>query len=278
METPLTPLDSTDLPTRSTVTTVDGAALHTVHLILPAFNEEASLGDLLERLAHTRITDHVLRVWIVDDGSSDHTAEVALDPHGTLTATLVRHPVNRGLGRAVSTGIRNALHDATDDDDVIAIMDADNTHDPELLQALVDDIENGADIAVCSRFVPGGDDTTAPFLRRIMSRGAAEVFARIVPISGLHDFTCGYRAYRAGLLRRAQQQWGESLITEQGFACMVELLMRLRHFHPSVAEVPMVLQYDLKQSPSKLRLARTLRQYAALVVRDRVTPEPQLVA
>jgi dolichol-phosphate mannosyltransferase len=88
------------------------------------------------------------------------------------------------------------------------------------------------------------------------------------------DFTSGYRAYRVGLLKRARGHYGERLIEEQGFACMVELLLKLRHCHPVIVEVPLVLRYDRKQSASKLRLGRTMMQYLKLLIRDRLAPPP----
>ena len=61
---------------------------------------------------------------------------------------------------------------------------------------------------------------------------------------------------------------------ERGFACMVELLLKLRYCRPVIAEVPMVLRYDRKQTPSKLKLARTIAQYLKLALRDRLSPPP----
>jgi dolichol-phosphate mannosyltransferase len=132
----------------------------------------------------------------------------------------------------------------------------------------------GADLVIASRYVSGGDDSTAPALRRLLSRGAATVFRTMFPLDGFNDFTSGFRAYRVSLLRRANDHWGERLVEERGFACMVELLLKLRHWSPQIAEVPLVLRYDRKASASKLRIARTIAQYLKLAARDRLVPEP----
>ncbi|KUI39750.1 glycosyltransferase [Mycobacterium sp. GA-2829] len=252
---------------------VDTAVRHKqVHIVLPAYNEEGSLRPLLERIDRLAATQP-LTVWVIDDGSADGTAAVAADGPESLTVNVVSHEVNLGLGQAIQTGLRSVLATASDDD-VLVVMDADDTHDPTLVTALVREIDNGADIAICSRFTDGGDDTTAPPLRRVMSRGAAHMFRTVAKIDGVRDFTSGYRAYRVSLLRRATGHWGERLVVEQGFACMVELLLKLRHCNPRIAEVPLVLQYDRKQGASKLKLARTLRQYFKLLVRESFTPAP----
>jgi len=242
------------------------------HVVLPAFNEEGSLPSLLARLAAASRTEQLM-VWVVDDGSSDRTAEVARRGVKGLDVALVQHPHNLGLGQAVQSGLRAALGVATDAD-VVVVMDADDTHDPALIHALHAAIDSGADVAICSRFVHGGDDSTAPPLRRALSRGAAVLFRKVLALDDVHDFTSGFRAYRVTLLARAAEHWGERLIEEQGFACMVELLLKLRHCRPVIAEVPLVLQYDRKQGASKLKLRATIVQYMKLLLRDRLSPAP----
>lgn len=244
----------------------------TAHVVLPAYNEEGSLPPLLARLADAAATERLV-VWVIDDGSTDRTAEIAAAGRSGLDVRLVRHPRNLGLGQAVQSGIRAVLA-AADPDDHMVVMDADDTHDPGLLSRLREGIEAGADVVICSRFVDGGDDRTVPPLRRLLSRGAAVAFRRALGLRGVHDFTSGFRAYRVELLTRAAQHWGERLVEEQGFACMVELLLKLRHCSPVITEIPLVMQYDRKQGASKLRLKRTMGQYAKLLVRDRLAPAP----
>ena len=254
-------------PATAVATPVRGRA----HVVLPAYNEAAGLPSLLRRIAEVAHTEQVT-AWVVDDGSSDGTADVATGVAG-LDVRLVRHPVNLGLGQAVQTGLKAALSDAAEDDFVV-VMDADDTHDPALITKLGNEIVAGSDVVICSRFVAGGDDKTAPLFRRMLSRGAAVLFRRVLGLVDVHDFTSGFRAYRVSLLTRASTHWGERLVEERGFACMVELLLKLRHCHPVITEVPLELRYDRKQGPSKLKLRRTVVQYVRLLMRDRLTPAP----
>ena len=255
-------------------TALGKAKVANTHIVLPAYNEEGSLPHLLKRLAGVSSNyQGEMFAWIVDDGSEDETATIALRGAPGLNVHLVSHERNMGLGQAVITGIIAVLQKASDNDAII-VMDADDTHDAELIHSMINQINSGADIAVASRFVPGGDDSSAPFFRRILSRGAALVFKTILPIKEVEDFTSGYRAYRVSLLKRAVRHWGERLIEEQGFACMVELLLKLRYLGPTIYEVPLFLRYDRKQGKSKLKLVRTLIQYLKLAIRDRLSPKP----
>lgn len=245
-----------------------------IHVLLPAYNEEGSLPPLLDRLRDASAAwEQPVSVWVVDDGSRDGTADAARAPRVGLDVTLISHPVNMGLGQAVHSAIRASVAEAGDDD-VVVVMDADDTHDVQLIPELERAIRNGADLAIASRFVSGGDDSTAPRFRRLLSRGAAVLFRVALPLDGVRDFTSGYRAYRVSLLRRAAGHYGERLVEEKGFACMVELLLKLRYCRPVVVEVPLLLRYDRKQGESKLRLGRTIVQYVRLLLRDRLTPPP----
>ncbi len=245
-----------------------------VHVILPAFNEVDSLPPLLNRLAELASEmANPMVAWVVDDGSEDGTAQAARCEVGKLDVRLVRHSVNMGLGQALHTGLRSVI-EAAQDNDVAVVMDADDTHDVRLIPHMIERIQQGDRIVIASRFVKGGDDRTAPRFRRFLSRGAAIVFRGLFPLEGFKDFTSGYRAYSVELLRNASTYWGQRLIEERGFACMVELLLKLRHWKPGISEVPLVLRYDRKQGTSKLRLWRTIRQYIKLAIRDWLAPPP----
>lgn len=249
--------------------------IENVYFVLPAYNEEESLPNLLTRLRNLKSEHNIkLNIVVVNDGSSDETAKVTQESAKGLRLTLVNHERNMGLGQAVQTGIKEALSQAGIND-IIIIMDADDTHDVTLMDQMIEKVENGADIVIASRFVAGGNDESAPPFRRMLSRGASVVFKTLLPLNKINDFTSGFRAYRVSLLNKASIHWGETLILEQGFACMVELLLKLRHWEPKIEEIPFFLRYDRKLGASKLKLFKTLLQYLKLGIRDRVSPAPR---
>ncbi len=250
-------------------------AVGSAYIVLPAYNEEECLHNLLKRIASIQQECSIsLKVLVVDDGSSDKTASIVKKGVQSLDLRLISHERNLGLGQAVQTGIKEALTLASEDD-IVVIMDADDTHDVALIDLMRAKIEKGVDIVIASRFVDGGDDSSAPQFRRFLSRGAKFLFRALLPLNGINDFTSGYRAYNVSLLKKASLHWGERLVEEQGFACMVELLLKLRHWSPEIDEVPLYLRYDRKLGMSKLKLKRTILQYIKLALRDILSPAPR---
>ncbi len=247
-----------------------------VVVVLPAYNEEANLAPLLDGIA-TSLAEEGLpyETVVVDDGSTDATAPVAEWYAARMPLRLVRHPANLGLGPTLRDGLRAALARCGEDDVVVA-MDADNSHLPGLIGAMVRAVREGNDVVIASRYRPGARVLGVPFLRRLLSRVAAWLFRLVFPIAGVKDYTCGYRAYRAGALRRAWQCYGEQLLSEAGFQCTVDLLLKLARAGAICREVPMVLRYDQKQGESKMRVGRTVWKTLALMLRRRLERLPQV--
>jgi dolichol-phosphate mannosyltransferase len=246
----------------------------TVWLVLPAYNEAENLVPLLKRVQVAWLGRFPFRVLVVDDGSRDATVAVAEGAGRRLPLTVIRHEQNRGLAAAIRTGIGEACRRAADRD-VVVTMDADNSHPPELVPRMLARLEDGCDLVIASRFVPGGREEGVPWRRRMLSRAAAAVFRCLCPMPGVRDYTTGFRAYRAGLLKELWRRHGDRLIEATAFSVMTEVLLKARNTQPRVAEVPLVLRYDLKGGPSKMRLGRTLRDYAALLRRELGTRRPR---
>jgi len=245
-----------------------------VIVTLPAYNEEEALPALLRRIAAAPGGPY--RTFVVDDGSQDATAARAEALRELLPELRVlRHERNRGLGAALVTGWTAAL-EALGDDGAVVTMDADNTHDPALIADLVRALREGADVAIASRFAPGGGEVGLSPLRRLLSRGACLFLAAARPAPGVRDYTCGYRAYRAGVLRRAFATYGPTgLVTAPGFACSAEVLVKLAELGARFREVPLVLRYDLRAGKSKMRILRTISGYLYILrVTHRAAPHP----
>ncbi len=238
----------------------------TVHIVLPAYDEAENLPALLTALGDTLARLPVpARVLLVDDGSRDATAEVARRFAPALPITVERHPRNLGLGRTLADGLMRALAEAADSDAIVT-MDADDTHPPAVIPLLLAALDAGADVAVASRYVAGARLQGVPLRRRLISRAAAQLVRAVAPVPGVRDVTCGFRAYRAAALRRAAAHYGQ-LVEADGFACMLDLLLKLHGVGATVTEIPIDLRYDRKRSASKLRVGRTVMETMGVLAR-----------
>jgi dolichol-phosphate mannosyltransferase len=241
-----------------------------VIITLPAYNEEESLPLLLERVEESMGEDDTeYRVIVVNDGSTDGTAAVTDALEGRMPLERIDHDTNRGLGEAVRTGLLHALGLA-DDRDIIVTMDSDNTHTPGLIPGMVRRIREGNDVVIASRFRPGAHIMGVPLYRRVLSRAGSWCFRVAFPTRNVRDFTSGYRAYRAGTLRRAFEIYGRQFVTESGFSCMVDILLKLRSTGAIMTELPLVLRYDYKYGVSKMLVLRTVFDTLKLLVARRL--------
>lgn len=240
-----------------------------IFVVLPAYNEEENLGPLLDEIAQTmREEDFRYQVILVDDGSQDGTVAIALARKDQMPIHIERHPANQGLGRTIADGLRLAVEEASAGDFIIT-LDADNTHPPGLMGAMVRGLREGRDVVIASRYQSGARVLGVPPLRRLMSWGASWLFRLVFPIPGVRDYTCGYRAYRASVLQEAFRRYGEKLVSEAGFACMVEILLKLHKLGAIYGEVPLVLHYERKAGRSKMRIGRTVGHTLRLLLRYR---------
>jgi dolichol-phosphate mannosyltransferase len=240
-------------------------------VVLPAYNEAVALPRLLKRIHEAASSmPQPCRVLVVDDGSTDDTAKQAqAGNQPDLPVTVVRHGNNRGLHAAIDTGLREATAMCGPDDWVVT-MDADDTHPPRLIPRMIAEGAGGADVVIASRFQPGAIWHGRSADRVLFSNAVSWMFRTAWPMTGVRDYTCGFRAYRASLLQRARDRWGNALVSEPSFACMPDLLWKLHVLRPVIREVPLELHYDRKPGASKMQVGRTIRRTLVLLVKRRL--------
>lgn len=241
-----------------------------VFLTLPAYNEEASLPELLANYEREIYPlGNTGKIVIVDDGSSDGTMNVIQDWSSRLPIEVVRHRENCGLGETIRDGLQHAAELARPDD-VVVTMDADNTHPVGIIPEMLRRIADGFDVVIASRYRPGAKVVGLSPFRHLMSFGVRVLFQAAFPIPGVRDYSCGFRAYRAGALKQAWAHYGGRLVTEGSFACMAEILLKLRRMGLRMDEVPMVLRYDQKRGESKIRILQTVFRTLRLMAKSRL--------
>jgi dolichol-phosphate mannosyltransferase len=260
------------------ITSIEEFDCKLISIILPAYNEEEALPPLLDSIEYVKECYLPnLRVFVVDDGSADSTPAVVTQRSAQFPwVQLVQHESNQGLSGAIQSGFQAALRDAKPDD-IVVTLDADNTQPPEIIPDMAMLIDHrSVDVVVASRFRKGAEVHGVPAMRRVYSRIMSILFQLAFPVHGVRDYSCGFRAYRAGVLQQAYATYGDTFITERGFACMVEILFQLSRLGDTkFAEVPFVLRYDLKPTETKMRVVKTITDTLRVAMKYRFMKPPQ---
>ncbi|MET0911473.1 MAG: polyprenol monophosphomannose synthase [Ilumatobacteraceae bacterium] len=223
--------------------------------IVPTFNEVDTLEAVVRGL---RDVEPGIGIVVVDDSSADGTSELAHRLVGELgDITVIDRPTKLGLGSAYRRGIGNALQQGAD---VCVQIDADLSHDPTDLPALLANISHGADLAIGSRYVPGGRIERWPWSRRWLSRWGNRYAAGVLGLA-VNDATAGYRAYRAEALRRMDFD----TVTADGYGFQIEMTHRIVRTGGKIVEFPITFR-DRGSGQSKLNRG-IVREAVGLVVR-----------
>jgi dolichol-phosphate mannosyltransferase len=247
-----------------------------VTVVLPAYNEQDNLVGLLQSISESLSDGHLdFQIIVVNDGSSDRTPEILREQEAILPLTVLAHETNQGLGATIRDGL-NYANQISNSKDVIVTMDADETQSPGLILRMVRMIKEGHDIVIASRYQPGARVIGLSLHRRLISYAGSKLMRVVFPIHGVRDYTCGYRAFRGEALSRALSVYGDRFVDQDGFQCMVDILLKMRRMPNLVfGEVPLILRYDLKQGESKMRLFRTARKTLRLLFERKFGSPPR---
>ena len=212
-----------------------------VTVVVPTYNERENLDDIVRA-----VMAHGYRVMVVDDSSPDGTGEIADGlAEGHEKVSVLHRTSKQGLGPAYAAAFDQLLDG---DSDVIIEMDADFSHDPADLPRLLEAIEAGADLAIGSRYVPGGDTPDWPLIRRVISQGG-NLYARVMLGISVADATAGFRAFRSEALRRLPYASAEA----SGYGFQVEMAWRASEAGLTITEVPVSFK-DRTRGKSKMGL------------------------
>jgi dolichol-phosphate mannosyltransferase len=212
-----------------------------VTVVVPTYNEAGNIERLCSEVRKAAPDADIL---VVDDASPDGTADLAEKLNESLgRITVLRRAGKEGLGAAYRAGLRAAIDGGAQ---ICVQVDADLSHDPAVLPALIANAENGADLAIGSRYVPGGLTENWPRRRRSLSRWGNRYAAGVLGLA-INDATAGYRAYRADALERMEFD----TVAAEGYGFQIEMTYRLVRIGGKVVEFPITFR-DRTEGISKM--------------------------
>jgi len=238
-----------------------------IYILLPAYNEELSIGNLFPKLQdffeNTLKSEY--KIIICDDGSKDKTLEKIKEFENKIPIVVLSHKINRGLGETIRDLFEYAA-EVSNPDDILIRLDCDDTHDPMFIKGMIDQINNGYDVVIASRFVKGGGQEGLDAYRTYISLAANKFMKIFFNVKGLKEYSSGFRAYRAEIIHKCISFYGNNFIQLKGlgFTCTLEKIVKLKIIGAKIGEAPFVLKYHLKQSPSKMVSSLTTMGYLTL--------------
>ncbi len=204
-----------------------------VVVIVPTYNERENIESLVTQLL---ALPTAVRIIVVDDNSPDSTGAIAdrLAVESNGHVGVIHRAGKLGLGTAYVAGFKRALAEGAD---LICTMDADFSHNPRYIPAMMDKIGQGYDLVIGSRYVRGGGASGCTFARKLLSWGA-NAFARTMLGLHAHDTTAGFRCYRRDVL----QEMDLDGIKASGYSFLIEMLYRVQRRGWRVGEVSIVFE------------------------------------
>ena len=224
-------------------------------IVIPTYNERGNIEILISRIAALHMP--TASIIVVDDASPDGTGAVVSALQGTYPfVSLIERSGKKGLGSAYVEGFTRALAQGAD---IIIEMDADLSHAPEDIPRLLSAIEEGADVAIGSRRVPGGQIVGWHWRRHVAS-ACATWLSRALLGFGTRDITSGFRAFRRSTL--LAMHFAD--VRSDGYAFQEEMLVRCERGKFIISEIPVVFT-DRARGQSKLGLRDVVSFFVTLM-------------
>ncbi|MFH1051915.1 MAG: polyprenol monophosphomannose synthase [bacterium] len=209
-------------------------------VVIPTYNEAENIVALIADLHHNVEDLHVL---VVDDNSPDGTAGLVKTlMQNDDSVHLIERPVKNGLGTAYCAGFTWALENGFD---IILEMDADFSHNPEVIPVMLKEIEN-YDLVLGSRYISGVNVVNWPLSRLILSYGA-NLYTRVITGMPVMDATGGFKCFRAEFLRKINL----SKVKSNGYGFQIEMNYRLWKKGARIKEIPIIF-IDRRSGVSKM--------------------------
>ena len=235
-----------------------------IYILVPVFNEEENISPLVSNIDFTlRKIGEEYRLVFINDGSTDKTAEAIHNHMELYPLEILENIPNQGVGASFEKGFKY-FTEKGNNRDVLITMEGDNTCDLTILPKMIHIVREGKDFALASCYAKGGKLKNCPLERKFFSMAANWLCKILFHIKGVHTYSSFYRAFSHLTIHRLYSLYNNNVIKENGFTCMVELLLKLHHAGFGFTEVPCTLFFKNRRGSSKLKKRKTIKSYLQL--------------
>jgi dolichol-phosphate mannosyltransferase len=234
-----------------------------IYFLVPVYNEEQNLDLLAANLKLVLPGEEKIFVFS-DDGSKDGSVEKIAVLFKDTAHIVLGDGSNHGPGYAFNTGFEWVLDHSAKESDILITIEADNTSDLSLLVPMVANNRMGFSLVLASVYAQGGGFDKTSFLRKLYS-AVANLALRFIFDIKVQTLSSFYRAYSLGLLRKIKVRYPQ-MITETGFLCMIEILIKAIRVEATILEIPMMLNSAIRKGKSKMKVFKTMLSYVRFTV------------
>ena len=219
-------------------------------VVIPTYNEKDNLPILVQKIFDLKISD--LRLIIVDDNSPDGTGKIAEDLAMKYPIRVIHREKKEGLGKAYVAAFKEIL--SKDEAMFVIQMDADLSHDPAVIPAMLEKIQN-CDLVIGSRYIPGGQTVNWDFFRKLISR-FGNSYARVVLGLPYRDLTGGFKCWRSEVLGKIDLD----SLSSTGYNFQIETTYKAHPLGYKINEIPITF-VERKVGKSKFNLGIILESF-----------------
>lgn len=224
-----------------------------VYLIIATYNEKENISQLLKEVLVLAIPD--LKIIVVDDNSPDGTAGIVRRDFADKPVQLIVRTTERGYGSAHLVGFKEARDQGAK---IIISMDADFSHQPNVILEMIKQIEAGYEVVIGSRRVAGGKIVGWGMIRKLASQ-TAMIITRLILGIKTKDVTTGFRAYQAAVLPKLNLE----TIKSNGYSFLEELIYRCEKKNLKIKEIPIVFN-DRQRGKSKFSIKEIIKFFITI--------------
>jgi len=230
-----------------------------LYFLIPVYNEALNIPELSINLRSVlpNLDKHFI---FVNDCSTDNTNELIHEHFKADRFTVLTNLKNSGPGFSFNSGLEHILTISSSDEDCIVTLEGDNTSDLSILPVMYDLCSEWQfDLVLSSVYAQGGGFSQTSLFRKLISLVANQILRVFFDIKVL-TLSSFYRVYKIGLINKVKSKHN-TIITESGFICALELLIKSIRVEARIIEVPMILKSDKRRGKSKMKILKTSLEY-----------------